>query len=731
LNETLVQEKEYLKRVYKQLQLQIVHYIEENTRTSGDMKAVLEQVWEELDSGYEEQELQQNIDMLGQMASMQRWGDRQLRTYMHMREQAYFGRIDFRDLSGNLSQVYVGRSALADDNMNFMVCDWRAPISGLFYQGHMGRVQYEAPGGTITGDLERRRQYIIDNDKLEAMFESDIKIDDEVLMNMLSKGAGGHLRSMVSTIQAEQNKAIRAQGSRVLLVDGPAGCGKTSIAMHRAAWLLYQSGREIKSEELVSIGQSELFSSYLSTVLPELDEENITFTTRDALIKVNVPGWRVQSSFDHMEMMLVLKNTVHGRELAAQTTLKNSKAFFEALEEFCRYYEAREDLLGDLFFDGKLYMSRQELMHVAEGGYLTFAQRMNRARNAAISRMLEYKKKWQNAKILELKLKGMSNGEARSSAAKQAKFAMKAAGAQIGIMFHRNGMELYDMFASQLERFMPDVDARHARALREKLKTAHYQRYLEYDDAQVAMYLQVRLCGARTPWRTRTRHVIVDEVQDYTPLQMAALGIICPSTAMTLLGDERQRMPGTELTMLDIPKLIGADDYQRISLLHSYRSTLQINRFASRMLDRDDHIIPVVREGEAPRVLVAADDEQQRQIIDRWLAEVSKKYATSAIITRSNHTASKIAQQLGLTLLTPEFSGEMGGKTVVVPACLSKGLEFDAVLVLTPQDDMFAGPAERQLFYVVCTRALHELTVVSCAPDMPEWLMNPETSQNT
>jgi DNA helicase II / ATP-dependent DNA helicase PcrA len=286
--------------------------------------------------------------------------------YERMKLSPYFGRIDFIQDGEELEEkIYIGIGTLLDDHNDFLIYDWRAPISGMFYDYEIGKAQYQCPTCVVKGHINLKRQYKIKEKNIEYMFDSSLKIDDEILQEILSKSSDSRMRTIVTTIQREQNKIIREEKCKTLIVQGPAGSGKTSIALHRIAYLLYRFRDKITSDNILIFSPNDIFNDYISNVLPELGEENMHQTTFKEYAQRALDIDLVKEEpWKQMEYILNYRKDDMYKTRVSNIKYKSSLSFMKILKNYVHFVDNRDDRFQDLKCGDKLIVSKEELLEL-------------------------------------------------------------------------------------------------------------------------------------------------------------------------------------------------------------------------------------------------------------------------------------------------------------------------------------------------------------------------------
>lgn len=586
----------------------------------------------------------------------------------------YFGRIDFTQAGEQSEPFYIGVHSFVDPATSYpVIFDWRAPISSIFYDFEVGPAFYVAPMGRIEGALTLKRQYKIRRSQMEYMIESSLNIGDELLQKELSQSSDDKMKNIVATIQREQNAIIRNEAAKVLIIQGAAGSGKTSIALHRVAFLLYRYRDTLNANNVMIISPNKVFGNYISNVLPELGEENISELSFDD-IAANIlgPKYRYQTFFEQVESLIAANDT----EAIARIAFKATNLFVEQLQSYLEQADQTCFTPSDLAF-GDFYVSKEDLFsHYLSLKKLPVKKRLRTIADNLIEKHFRNHNK---------KIGAAVSRQIRSSIQQMFQFS--------------DTLTLYKQFYRSIghnDLFRPIG-----------------KNIIEFCDVYPLIYTQLYFEGLKQDYKS-IRHLLVDEMQDYTPVQYAVLAKLF-SCKMTILGDSYQSVnPYSSSSAEKIePYFAGCSCME---LCRSYRSTIEITQLTQRILE-NKKLIPIERHGEPPTITVCPTQQEQLDKILQLVEEFKQSgYASLGIICKSQQQAKLLFEQLHavhkkITLLDFE-SREFREGIVIASVHMSKGLEFDQVIVPDASDGFFQTQLERSLLYIACTRAMHKLTLV-------------------
>ncbi len=626
----------------------------------------------------------------------------------------YFGRIDFlEDGEKNAEQIYIGIYSLnTTDTMEVLVYDWRAPISGMFYDFEIGPCSYDCPAGEIHGNMQLKRQYKIKDSKIEYMFDSSLSINDEILREILGKSTNHRMKTMVTSIQREQNTVIRNSQDRILIVEGPAGSGKTSIALHRAAYLLYKYRESIKSDNILVFSPNHVFEDYISRVLPELGEENIQRSTFTAFFG-NMLNSEYQIETMNQQMEYILSACPDKTRLAC-IRFKASLQFLAILQ---KYVQHLEDGMGKEFKDiichDELIISADDMYRLFKVDYssLPYAKRLEKLRQ----RIFYLLEQWEERRVGALAENDTLTKKERLIADQRAEAEYDMLKSNILDMTAFDIYSLYKNLFSHIELLGQGVDQQELEDLRSFAAYTIRQLELEvvnYEDVAPMVFLKAAL---DTVGDTKSiQHVIIDEAQDYTAVQYEIFKKVFDHCNMTILGDMNQSVNGyMNVGSFEIINgIFSGKSAKSISLTKSYRSSTEIADFCKELLTSPGHSEQLNRHGSKPKVIKIDESSLYKRITEDIMELKKKNYKLIAIICKTAGQCEAVYKSIRPFVEVGLISNQnevYEGEVMVIPSYLAKGLEFDAVLVNSIEERDYPDAGDRKLLYTVCTRALHEL----------------------
>ncbi|NVY96360.1 AAA family ATPase [Lactobacillus sp. DCY120] len=645
----------------------------------------------------------------------------------------YFGRIDIQE-DGEPDTLYIGMASLNDHDQNFWVYDWRSPIAAIYYNGTLGRVQYTTPVGPQTVELQRKRQFSIQAGKIKNMFDTNETIGDNILKSVLGQASSPQMHNIVATIQQAQNQIIRDVKTKVLIVQGAAGSGKTSTIMQRIAFLLYHSRRQVNADQMLLFSPNNLFSNYIAAVLPSLGEKNLRQVTLQAFLAQRLHGLQVQSLFERFEQ----EQTPTNPETQALRQFQESLEFVRQLEAFAK----KADLTSafqSLLFEGQVFFSAAEMIAIYQEfpTNLLTTDKLVRLKNTLIRRLQAFLQEeahqdWvltaiddlserQYAEIINTPKLRAADFNTQQQHLAQALVHQKYYPVYEAIYnnYFYNPYQLYKQFLQEVLYPQPQV----WQAMITAYQLAMETHKISLAHATAVLYLQQLLTG--TGRQQQIKQLFLDEMQDYSPLQLAYIQHSFPQAKLTLLGDLAQNLyqgsqDQSQLAVLE--ELFTARKTKVISLQQSYRSTAAITNFAKQLIPQGEQIQAFNRPGVLPTWWQTSSEQLAAWTL-HCAQEAREKYETVAVITKTNAQVQELqklwASQDKVSVLQ-ENDHQIPTGIVLVPIYLAKGLEFDAVIGYAIQAPFYQSKSDQAILYTLATRALHDLQLIS-APHKPRW----------
>lgn len=662
------QEEQYLKQTMEVIQANLAAVSEKMGDNAKDMESMNEYFWEnyaEFDEyGYE---MYDNKQAMKTRLSQQEAYAKERSRYQKMLDAPYFGRVDFCYEDDEEPEVYyIGIGNLAKERAaQPLIFDWRAPVSGLFYDYDKGPAQFTAPIGVLEGEITRKRQYKIRGGRLVYVLENEMNIDDEILQQVLSEQTDAKLKSIVTTIQKEQNSIIRDTKHRILVVQGCAGSGKTSVALHRIAYLLYHNRETLRAAQILVLSPNGIFGDYISHILPELGEENVCEMTFDDY------AYRELHTFGEAEDRCdELERALHGQE-RPEAAYKQSREFVRELDAFILSLEWEA-------VDLKEFSYRKVSLTENEISAFFYEKLCDVPIFARMDKIAEYVIDAQET----LQDKDMEEEEKLLIHEK------------LNRMYRMtNCLELYNLFLRESGREGQQLPGG----------------VIPYDDVYPLLYLKYAT-GGMTRHRM-VKHLVIDEMQDYSYLQYRILQKMfdCP---MTILGDRMQTMAERQQNVMPFLWNIFGKEIHYVEMQKSYRSTMEIMAYANSIFEQQQEMESVTRHGEAVQVQKTAGENKMYDAVAEQL-KAQNDWHTSAVLCMdaesSRHAWEELEKRGVQAELIHRDSAKFTAGISVMPFYLAKGLEFDAVFI--PDVQIYRTPLQRQALYINVTRALHVLRV--------------------
>lgn len=626
-----------------------------------------------------------------------RFIDRKLKELTVLKSSPYFGRVDFED-EFDAETIYIGRFGLTkDEDYEPVIVDWRSPISSLFYAGKLGKTTYAAPVGEVDTNVLAKRQFIIKKGTLLGMFDSAVDVKDEILQMVLSKSAGDKLKDIVMTIQAEQDSLIRQPRNQAIVVDGVAGSGKTTIALHRVAYLLYNY-RNILKDKVLILGPNSIFIDYISTVLPSLGEIGVRQTTfKDFALEILGLG-TIMSFKDYMEEILS-----ENKEFNDNVIYKNSLEYVEDLKEIVNKLDSKCFEIRDVKVYDKVILESSEIEEMFKHHFkdMPLFRRSKKIKRIIYSKIKderdniirqiekEHENILNNLSASELKIQQNHLEFVRRTKIRETILEVMRVKRELVWINNPNIIEIYNKF--------------------------NKEKVLTYDDLAPIIYLKIKLEGLK--YNTEIKHIVIDEAQDYSAIQFVVIKELTGCQSFTIVGDSNQRLVPIEghLPMTNLENVLLDLNIHNFKLLKSYRSTKEIMDYANKYL-KCNKTIPLVRNGAK---VVEKQVDNVNELVDKVINNIielkEKNYESIAVVCRdlkqTETLGNLIKTKMHIKVLNREDIIYSSGE-VILPCYFAKGLEFDSVILIdsdtTPENEIDKA---NKLKYVMATRALHELYV--------------------
>ncbi|KRN93656.1 superfamily I DNA RNA helicase [Pediococcus stilesii] len=671
-------------------------------------------------------EIQQQKGLVARAVENESILKRQIDELDDLQKSPYFGRIDIQDEDEDHPEsLYIGISSFADRDGNFLIYDWRAPISSIYYNGTLGNVTYDTPAGSMQTELLKKRQFTINHGEIIHMFDTNETVGDELLQQALGEQNDEHMRNIVSTIQKEQNDIIRDVRSDLLVVQGVAGSGKTSAILQRIAFLLYHSRASLDADEIVLFSPNRLYSRYISDVLPSLGERNMRQLTLAEFFNRRLEGMHVQTLFDRFE-----NQQSNSKVEQKIINFKEGQTFIDLIQKYEKELPTAKIKFANINYQGEVFFAKDEIQSIFEQfpQSMRIKERTLKTKNELIKRLKkrvdsEIKKDWvqnQINQISEEKYHELVGRRHFKSYDDENYFiGRKIVDKEFQIIddaiFNDYFIDIYSQYAAFLTTLSTaDINWQQvAKTFNANLE----MHYIALEDAAPVMLLRDLLTGSGT--NRKFQYVFIDEMQDYSIAQLMYLKHAFPRAKFTLLGDSEQTLfkDVTEPQML-LKKLKESFQVKRANLItlnRSYRSTAQITNFAAALLPDGDKIQAFSREGALPTVIIADNQDQATRDLRRLCQSELEDYGTIAILTKNmeeSEHVSDLLRDLNPSLLN-DGDRSLPKGIVVLPIYLAKGLEFDSVIAYNVSEENFGDQFWRGTLYIIASRAMHHLNLIS------------------
>lgn len=721
-------------------------------RTKQYIDKEIKESEERLERGFEDYDFDDYADDYMKAALRDKFTSR-IKNLKKVRNKPYFARVDFIE-NGDTKRdaFYLGKVVVTDSNtLEQIVIDWRAPIADLYYEGRLGEGSYNCPEGTIHGEIKLKRQYFFTKDgELENMMDIDITTNDEMLQPFLSANSDTRLKNIISTIQAEQNKIIRSEMWRPLIVQGVAGSGKTTIALHRIAYLIYNYEKRFFPEEFLIIAPNKFFLNYISNVLPDLGVDRVQQSTYED-IAFEIIGTEYDIEDPNEKLARMIQNNKSKKEeeqckiIEDASILKSSVRFKNMIDEYL--YEVEKRFIPDCDFkiDKYVFMKKEDIHHLyyREYGKLPICRRIEEItkhlknsvlmRSAQILKDIEEERDYKVAKIKleepieEIRLSMIRNvyGDAEKLAKSIVRDAKKHALNYFGANKVMTPIKYYKEFLDvYLEQIAGDrIDKKQIKHIKDSFASAQRKGKIEMEDLAPLMYIKCMVHGIKTKFDLK--HIVVDEAQDFSEFQFYVFKKIVKSDSMTILGDLSQGIyfyRGTQNWQKTMKIVFGEDtDISYLTLKKTYRTTEQImnvaNKVISHLLDKlnCEPGEPVMKNGTPVEIKQFDNREKMINRIKERLKEFGEKgFVNIAIIGKTIPECLKLKEEIGredIHVINSKDS-EYNGGINIVPSYLSKGLEFDAVIITDADRNHYSmSEVDTKLLYVCITRAMNTLDI--------------------
>lgn len=620
--------------------------------------------------------------------------DKKLKEYSILKESPYFGKITFSEEEEGVEDIYIGRFGVTlEETYEPIVIDWRAPIASLFYKGVLGKSEYISPEGPIEANILGRRQIIVKKGDLKGIFDSAIDVKDEILQMVLTANSSSTLKDIVMTIQSEQDEIIRAPRNKVVVVNGVAGSGKTTIALHRVSYLLYNYRKEFGDKVLI-LGPNNIFMDYISEVLPTLGESGVSESTFE-----NFAYREINLNEEFITFSEYMEKAMQGDDdFIEDYRYKSSDKYLSDLNDIVKELNNSYFKIRNVEFFGEEIVSLEEIKELFTKyyGYMPLFRRSEKIRRILTSKIKDKRDECVRNVNNEFReqVKSLSEEQLEID--------------RVNLEFRRR-LKIREVVREVMDaREVLDSWLKHEDIV-ELYKRLFKVNMLNYMDLSGILYLMIMLDGKKV--KNKIKHVVIDEAQDYSKLQFLVLRELTGCTSFTIVGDSNQRLITTDEkpAILTLEEVFG-DKVMHYKLNKSYRSTQQIMEYASKFL-KEETIVPLVRNGEKVLVEDVNNDEDMIETIISLIEDYEEDGLESiAVIIDNKDNMQSISTLLKERVKIVSFDNDdmiYKGGNVLIPAYYAKGLEFDGVIILDDNEK-----TSDLVKYIMCTRALHRLSVV-------------------
>ncbi|MCD5000996.1 AAA family ATPase [Enterococcus saccharolyticus] len=679
------------------------------------------------ESVLEYQQHEQELMLRYQTAESQ---EKRLKTLTTMSGNPYFARIDFTEGNEPKETLYLGISSLRDSKEETIVIDWRAPIANLYYEGELGPTFYQTDTDEFEVELLLKRQFKISDGQLLSMVDTSEVINDEFLLEILDEASSSQMKNIVSTIQKAQNQIIRDTTSKVMLIEGIAGSGKTSALLQRIAFLLYRNRKWLDDQQVLLFSPNHLFSDYIAMVLPSLGESEVPTRTFRSFLQNLLPNYEIIKEEQQEENFLTGAND-------RVEKLKNGLALVQQIPNYLQSITNFGPLFRDLKVKGDTYITKQQIRqwYQETNPQLPLYQRTQLLQTKILKKIgglekEEAKKSWvkeatrekvqeifendPNLEDSEENERRLFNKVRRQIVRKKFRAMTRGVNQFQFIHFPKQYLHFLKQTAGDLLKtaeISEDEWLQSIQQTRQSLRT----RQLSQEDALLYTLLVRGLYPMSI--EQKARFIFVDEMQDFPPAQVALLRELYPKAGMTLCGDLNQKVFGNETIVHSLDQLFPTETVARYQLTTSYRSTEEITNFANQFLSQEDQVKTTARRGPLPRIIQTQPDKAMQWLANELQDEEKNRRWRTAIICKTTDECetlyasltNDLKEKIQLIVSEEDF---MKRPIMIIPAFLAKGLEFDRVVAWNI-NQAFQTEQDKLVLYTIATRAMHELSLIA------------------
>ena len=701
IGKELSEEKVYLNNTIKKINDLLKSYGVSSEKQDKDIIQHRKFLWDNRNE-LDEIEINENCGQVAINEKLHSNKISRIRTLEKQLSNPYFARLDFREDGEDTESFYIGLSTVEDeDSFDIFVFDWRSPVANMFYDFEVGPAYYDAPVRRIEGHIEFTRQYNIRNGEIVFMHNSNESLCDEALTSMLGGYATDKMKNIVASIQKEQNDIIRSDDSKILFIQGAAGSGKTSIALHRSAYLLYKHRKNLSADNILIFSPNEVFAEYISDVLPELGESNIRQTTFELYSKRFLPSnYLYESKNDHLDY--IYSNHTDKNEFKLRTKAmeyKNTIDFMNTLNKFIVDIPKLITNITPITIEGVQIVSKKSVEQTI----------FERFKDIPFLNRIEVIKQSLFSQVENKYLSSKDNSHFDYVEDKKTfyDYCKAQVNLQVDAMINTlDSVEIYKLLWSNVEKYT-NIDLKSTKEL-----TLNYlnNNEVKFEDITPIIYIRSSLEGFRS--YGNMKHVLVDECQDYSPLFYEIIKKSFPNASLTIMGDLNQRIDKHSNVKSRNNITDVFNDVKTVVLTKSYRSTANITNFTKDILDTHEPIEAVERMGENPTIYMV-NENLTLKISEKINEMKNKGYKSIAVICKNKENSENLYSCLkeinnDINLITSDKCEFKIGVNVI-SSYIAKGLEFDAVIIA--DGESYLSIEDKHLFYTACTRALHELYI--------------------
>ncbi|MCH3963881.1 MAG: UvrD-helicase domain-containing protein [Clostridium sp.] len=738
-------EEKHLKDTEKWIKEQIESITEDDRKLKLDIDGLRKQL-----KGKYNQELETK-------EKLYKMTQQHLEKYIESQERPYFGRIDFREYKRDEETFYIGKFGLGDvKDGDEKVIDWRSPLADLYYSGTFGDVFYRAPNGIISGKLSLKRKFLIRYGKLENAFDDAVNdiilrssneegnaLVDEFLRINLEESVSSRLKDVVATIQKEQNDIIRSEKNTALVVQGSAGSGKTTVALHRLAYILYKYKGKLSGNDILVVAPNKLFLDYISEVLPDLGVNNVNQDTfEDICRKILNIKFKIFTK-DQKLSYLVEENSEKDRKFVVESSsLRGSILYKNFLDEYVNYMEKEDAKIDDIKVYDYVLFKKEEIirLYLKDMTNLPINKRKEEIRRyfelkidnkiKTILDKIDFSYEYLIARIK----KSMDDCSERRNKfiqlynerdAKKKRLRLDARKCFYEYFDKWNGMDTenkYSNFLNDETVFFQIAGGKVKKTIwkfmRDEFNENIKRGILDSDDLASLVYLKFKIEGVDDAFKYK--HIVIDEAQDYSKFQFAVLKELTCNNSMTIVGDVGQGIyyyKGIS-QWEDLVRDIFDDNFKYVEITQSYRSTIEIIEFANEVLKFQENSLkpatPILRHGEKPKLVQFKTNREFGEQLDKIVEHVySRNKKSIAVIGKDHNQCKKIRDYLRKYskykwTLIKDNDKNLKLDFVIIPSYMTKGLEFDCTVIYNCDEKNYGCyELDKKILYVALTRALH------------------------